>query len=112
MKFACLLLPIAFFCVLADDNIMCIDMVVPCPKRCKDTCIYPNVTCPKAHEPKCPGDHKFPKRNMSVNCFAPCQATNLKPPCPESCPNSCIYKQAQDPCCPDLFKPICALSYE
>ncbi|KAI9019318.1 hypothetical protein CLU79DRAFT_244794 [Phycomyces nitens] len=39
---------------------MCVRMIVPCPRDCRNSCIYPDVPCPMAHEPRCPqpGENK------------------------------------------------------
>ncbi|CEI90328.1 hypothetical protein G6F70_004547 [Rhizopus microsporus] len=81
---------------------ICIQMIVPCPERCKKNCIYPDLPCPFTHPPKCPGDRSFPK---DPQCLVACPKDN-KPPCPDEC-TDCYYESANDPCCPKLLKAIC-----
>ncbi|KAI9010863.1 hypothetical protein CLU79DRAFT_710249 [Phycomyces nitens] len=41
----------------AEDGIMCIDMIIPCPEECPESCVYPmNLACPYIHQPSCPKD--------------------------------------------------------
>ncbi|CEG83700.1 hypothetical protein RMATCC62417_17577 [Rhizopus microsporus] len=85
---------------------VCIQMIVPCPERCKKNCIYPDLPCPFTHPPKCPGDRSFPNHSKrDPQCLVACPKDN-KPPCPDEC-TDCYYESANDPCCPKLLKAIC-----
>ncbi|KAL0144032.1 hypothetical protein V8B55DRAFT_1410380 [Mucor lusitanicus] len=100
------------------------------PKRCRDTCIYPDVPCPKTHPPHCPNEkpkHWPPHQkryelvarsnaaiaeqandgNEKTSCLdRPCPRVIFRP-CPKACPSSCEFQNPANPCCPYSGKPVC-----
>ncbi|EPB90645.1 hypothetical protein HMPREF1544_02555 [Mucor circinelloides 1006PhL] len=112
------------------DQEICILSIVPCPKRCRDTCIYPDdVPCPKTHPPRCPNEkpkqwpphqkrseptvknnaavHEQDNGNQKNSCLdRPCPRVVFRP-CPKACPSSCEFQNPADPCCPYSGKPVC-----
>ncbi|CEP15495.1 hypothetical protein [Parasitella parasitica] len=116
--------------VIEPDQEICIMSIVPCPKRCRNTCIYPDLPCPKTHPPHCPNEkprnwpphQKKPesavkrdnaagkedsKSNKKASCLdRPCPRVVFRP-CPKECISSCEFQNPADPCCPYSGKPVC-----
>ncbi|KAI8642107.1 hypothetical protein BD408DRAFT_443780 [Parasitella parasitica] len=115
--------------IVEPDQEICIMSIVPCPKRCRNTCIYPDLPCPKTHPPHCPNEkpknwpphHKRfeseTKRNVVSNkednndkrtsCLdRPCPRVIFRP-CPKECKSSCEFQNPANPCCPYSGKPVC-----
>lgn len=84
------------------------------PKKCRDTCIYPDVPCPKTHPPHCPNEKpknwpphqkrsestirsnvvvtEHDNGNEKTSCLdRPCPRVIFRP-CPKACPFSCEFQ--------------------
>ncbi|KAG2197429.1 hypothetical protein INT47_005682 [Mucor saturninus] len=90
-----------------DDEIVCIQSIIPCPEECSDTCEYPtDVPCPKTYPPRCP-DKTNPVKTTPPKDMVCTADIKL---CPKKCRKTCIYPTHLP--CPLTHKPRCPRPHE
>ncbi|KAG2205599.1 hypothetical protein INT46_005519 [Mucor plumbeus] len=120
--------------ITEPDQEICILSIVPCPKRCINTCIYPDLPCPNQYPPHCPNKkprswpphqkrtknavetkaETFDSNAVVIEQYTDNKSTCSERPCPrvifKSCPKECLFscefQNPSNPCCPYSGKPV------